>query len=71
LQWFNKTSNNPKQEPFIVASKLEIEQPLMINWDGPILYLNVLTQDSIYGVQDINNKIIENINYIVKHKIKQ
>ncbi|RIB16808.1 hypothetical protein C2G38_2246787 [Gigaspora rosea] len=58
-RWFNKTSDDPKQEPFIVTSKFEIEQPLMINWDGPILYLNVLIQDSMHEVQDINHKTIE------------
>ncbi|RIB24246.1 hypothetical protein C2G38_2285058 [Gigaspora rosea] len=52
-------NDDPKQEPFIVASKFEIEQLLIINCDSPIPYLNVLIQDSMHEVRDINHKTIE------------
>ncbi|CAG8491208.1 1329_t:CDS:2, partial [Racocetra fulgida] len=50
--------NKMQRYLLVIAPKFEIEQPMMINRDGQVLYLNALTQGSICEVQDINSKTI-------------
>ncbi|CAG8674806.1 20387_t:CDS:2 [Gigaspora rosea] len=46
------------QELFLVVQKFEMEQSMTMGWNGSVLYLNALIQGSIYKMQDINYKTI-------------
>ncbi|CAG8670355.1 167_t:CDS:2, partial [Racocetra fulgida] len=58
-RWFNKTSNNSEQEPFLIAQKFETEQSVKISCRNSVPYLNALVQDTTYEVQNRNRKIVD------------
>ena len=57
-QWYNKTNSNLVQELFLVAQKFKMEQSVTMGWNGSVSHLNALIQGSIYEMQDINCKTI-------------
>ncbi|RIB16788.1 hypothetical protein C2G38_2038278 [Gigaspora rosea] len=57
--WYNKTCNDPAKEPFLVAQKFEMEESMMMGWNGSALYLNVLNQGAMFEAENINRKTID------------
>ncbi|CAG8783329.1 8153_t:CDS:2, partial [Cetraspora pellucida] len=57
-RWYNdnETSNNSAHDPFLVAQKFEMEQPVT-SWSGPVPYLNALVQ--VQDMHNINRKMID------------
>ncbi|CAG8771857.1 3203_t:CDS:1, partial [Gigaspora rosea] len=42
-------------KPFLIAQKFEIEQSIMIGWNSPVSYLNILAKK----VHDVNYEVID------------
>ncbi|CAG8648730.1 22371_t:CDS:2, partial [Gigaspora rosea] len=58
-RWYNETCNDPAKEPFLVAQKFEMEESMMMGWNGSVPYLNVLNQGAMFEAQNINRKTID------------